>query len=228
MEMELKRGSELLFFLGKWGDSETLLWQAKSHNPVDTRVLPHAHHLGLVSQTQGSETGGVGTSGKHSLGQPHHGGGAVPTRHPAPGSCSRLSRGHLGCMRPSRKLLQQGWSSSMANQDTEEHGEGGRSGKNRGNIRPFFTKASAYLLLTTGCMSLFIHICKWLVEDKIIVFFLTFEHLVFSKYQSVVYFSQKLFLMSQGTRQIGCKTARTGMSQAECKLRICCTGLVVL
>lgn len=106
--------------------------------------------------------------------------------------------------------------------------EGGRSGKNRGNIRPFFTKASAYLLLTTGCMSLFIHICKWLVEDKILVFFLTFEHLVFFKYQSVVYFSQKLFLMSQGTRQIGCKTATTGMSQAECKLRICCTGLVVL
>lgn len=60
------------------------------------------------------------------------------------------------------------------------------------------------------------------------MFFLTFECLLFFKYQSVVNFSQKLFLMSQGTCQIGCKTATTGMSQAECKLSTCCTGLMVL
>lgn len=149
MEMELKRGSELLFFLGKWGDSETSLWQAKSHNLVDTRALPHAHHLGLVSQTQGSETGGVGTSGKHTLGQPHHGGGAVPARHPAPGSCSRLSRGHLGCMWPSHKLLRQGWSSGMAKKDTEKHGEGGREVRQeQGKYQAIFYKG--FCLLTAN------------------------------------------------------------------------------
>lgn len=95
MEMEFKRGSELFFSLGKGGDSDPSLWQARSHNLIDTRVLPQAHQLVLCSQTLGSASGGVGTLGRHTQGQPHHAGVAVPTRHPSPGSCSRPCRGHL-------------------------------------------------------------------------------------------------------------------------------------
>lgn len=83
MEKELKRDSELLFFLGKWGNS---LWQARSHNLVDIRALPHARQLSLCPQALGSESGGMGTLEKHTLGQPHQSGVAVPTRHPAPAS----------------------------------------------------------------------------------------------------------------------------------------------
>lgn len=56
--------------------------------------------------------------------------------------------------------------------------------------------------------------------------FLIFKCLVFFKYQSAVYFSPEMFIMSQGTCQIACKTATPGTSQAEYKLRICHIGVM--
>lgn len=58
------------------------------------------------------------------------------------------------------------------------------------------------------------------------VIFLTFECLVFFKYQSVVYFSQKIFIMNQGLCQIACKTSTPGTSQAEYKVRLSRIGVM--
>lgn len=214
-------------FLRKMRRFKTSLRQARSHNLVDTRALPHVHQLGLCPQALGRESGGhVGGAHPGSV-PPRWGSSAHQT--PCSSCCSRLSRGHRAAMRSACKLLWPEWSSSTASMDTEENGEGGRAGKNRGNTRPFFTKTSAYLLLTIGCMCLFIHACKRYVNyNNIIMFFLTFECFLFFRYQSVVNFSQKLFLVSRGTCQIGCKTATTGMSQAESKLSVGCTVLMVL
>lgn len=117
------------------------------------------------------------------------------------------------------------WSSSMANMDTGER-RGREVRQEQRKYQAIFYK-HFWLITANYGLCLFIFICKWYVnEDKIIMFFLIFACLLFLKYQPVN-FSQKFFLMSQGTCQIGCKTAATGMSQAECKLSICCTGLMV-
>lgn len=145
MEMELKRDSELLFLSGKWGDSETSLWQVRSHNLVHTRALPHAHQLGLCFQTLESESGGVGTSEEPPGPAPRRWGSSAPQT-----SCSRLLQTlqrASGCMGPSSELLWRGRSSSIANMDTEQQMWRGREARQeQGEYQAIFYKDFCLLI----------------------------------------------------------------------------------
>lgn len=153
MGIELNSRSGLLFFLGKLWDSQSSLWQARQHNLVDMRALPHAHQPGLCSWTWGSAAIGAGT---HTMGKPHHSAGAIPTRHPAPDPPEHIWLCVTSMSAPfSGGKEKHGWHGHR------EVWEGWEGSQEQGKYQAIFTKASVYLLLTTVCMSLSTHIYKW-------------------------------------------------------------------
>lgn len=67
---------------------------------------------------------------------------------------------HIWLHVTSMKASLAGGSRSTANTDTAEHREGREVRQEQGKYQAIFTKTSAYLVVTTNCTSLSIHIRK--------------------------------------------------------------------